>query len=150
MKLALAIISFFHGYLVWAGTGIAPFWLKRNPPATPAEIAIRWSILVIIVVLMGVTNLTTNGRKNSRITRVLWRTSLVFTGFYVLCVFLSGGLDQIFFDDVQFLSNFRHNPWMILLEPLLLNAVALLPSSIVFAILEVSRRFRPNDDIDLP
>lgn len=135
-KSFFALISFFHGWILWAGTGVTPFSIKRATPVSDTEFAIRWIFLpVIISVIFLVNYLLTKPIDKSPWYNNHFKTLFSFSLVYVPVVLLSRSLDWYFIPDLAFGGIYARIPYFLPFELLLLNFIALIFSVLSYVII---------------
>jgi hypothetical protein len=140
------LVGAVHGYLLWTQTGIAPFWLKRFPPATEFEIAIRWILLFVVAFPAIILNKALLPRNEKALLprnevgwpRTLFRTTYSFSVLYFPVVLLSQVLDIYFFPDIGISDAFGRyidNWWLFPFEFTILNLTGIIIAFLISALL---------------
>ncbi len=134
------LVGIVHGYLLWTQTAIAPFWIKRVPPATEIEINIRWAVLVVVVFGAVLLNHFFLYRKEVTWFSKLRRTTLALSVLYFPTVILSQLLDIYFFPDIHLSDAFAlylSNWWLLPFEFAFLNISGTIFSGLAIGLLRL-------------
>ena len=137
----LTLISLFHGYILWAGTGIALFWTKRATPISELERGIRWSCLFLVIGLVLATNLILNRRRQFSHLNLILNSVLSASVVYLVGICIAAGLSTVFIPDISYFgfSLYVRAPWALPFELLVLNILGLFVtciSLVVFRLFE--------------
>src|SRR5438445_8909419 len=116
-NLSLLVIAFLHGYILWAMTAIAPYWIIRGTPVTDTEVAVRWICLLVIILFTLTANfLLAKLRKETRRLNILLNTVWSFSLVYFPAILLSSLLDLNFIPETTMFGMYRRNPAVLPLE----------------------------------